>query len=512
MVIRVLKAGLVIACMMSVTGYAAATPAEGLVRSIIPVDITLVPIDQGSKSAALLYDLYSGLVTLDRQNAPASELATDWKVSDDGLTWTFSLREDALWSDGVPVTAWDFVSGFRMLKSKVARNDQTSFYQLLKNGRALNERKISGDSRLGVRALGRYTLELELEEPVPDLLIRLANAEALPVPEHAFSMYGDRWWNTGKVITNGPYLLGEQNKTGYLLKRNPRYFNKEQIAFDEVRVIVEDDQNKLLRMFQAGEIDIVEGFDPRQREWLKKYHPDVLYEEPANGLIFLYTSTDSNKMADARVRRAISLATDQRLLADRIYKTMNPVFCFVPFQNNEYKCLEDDSKSLTMEERLAEARELMAQAGHAKIPLEINLLIRKHPGYEYATAAIINIWKRINIDATAIFDDTEQQADITLSFWSSDSDDIDSYLERFQSMAGKLNDDAGAGRKTVQDQKKSLNKNRLQFRLFEQALAEQQYFIPVSRLYWRHLVKEDIDGWGVPVLGYQPSRRLSRKE
>ena len=257
---------------------------------------------------------------------------------------------------------------------------------------------------------------------------------------------------------------------------------------------------------------ILEGFDPRQRKWLKKYQPEIVYEVPANGLIFLYTNKNSDKMSDVRVRRAISLATDQRLLASRIYKTMNPLFCFVPFSNDDFHCLDDEAKFQEMEDRLEKAKELMVQAGFAERPLEVNLLVSRHSGYEYAVAAVINIWKRINIDATAIIDEHDQSADITLTSWSSRSSNIDEYLDDFMNLARDLNENAGVYNNIDRKQKNELNKSRVEFRLFEEALAEQHYFIPVSRLYWRYLVKEDIEGWGQSINGFHPTRRLSRKK
>ena len=65
--------------------------------------------------------------------------------------------------------------------------------------------------------------------------------------------------------------------TGFALNKNPKYFNESKIKFDKIHVIVENDQNKLLKMFQAGKLDIVEGFDPRQKKWLKKYRPEIVY-------------------------------------------------------------------------------------------------------------------------------------------------------------------------------------------------------------------------------------------
>lgn len=219
--------------------------AAVLARSILSASDILVLQEKHNRSTeGVFHDLYSGLFALNTNGEVEPELALQWAVSAEGLSWTFKIRDDSL-----------------------------------------------------------TLLKIDLAEPVSDLLLHLSRLEAMPLPEHAYDMYGPDMGQGGKIINNGPYLpdnLFNRARAEMVLKKNPKYFKKSNIKFDKIHVIVENDQNKLLKMFQVGKLDIVEGSDPRQKKWLEKYRPEIRGDSVSQALFAstMYTDVPNQKQQE----------------------------------------------------------------------------------------------------------------------------------------------------------------------------------------------------------------------
>ena len=134
-------------------------------------------------------DMFMGLLTDAADATPIPGAAESWTISDDGLTYTFKIR-DHTWSDGVPVTADDFVYSFqRILDPKLAAEYASLLYPI-KNAEAFNTGKITDPSQLGVKAIDPKTLQFTLEGPTGYFLELLTHYTAWPVPKHAIEKFG----------------------------------------------------------------------------------------------------------------------------------------------------------------------------------------------------------------------------------------------------------------------------------------------------------------------------------
>src|SRR4051812_16416964 len=172
----------------------------------------------------IIGDLTVGLVTEDARSRPIAGMATAWTTSPDGLTWRFKLRE-AEWSDGVPVTAEDFVFAWRRLVDPATAARYAYFLYVIKNARAVNAGKLPLSS-LGVRAAGPATLEIALEHPVPYLLEMLCHMTMLPQPRHVVEAKGKDWSKPGNYVANGAFLLKEWVPNEFItLEKNPRFYD-----------------------------------------------------------------------------------------------------------------------------------------------------------------------------------------------------------------------------------------------------------------------------------------------
>ena len=145
----------------------------------------------GVPDARIGFLMFEGLTVTDEKTMqPTPGVAERWEVSPDQLTYTFHLRKDAVWSDGRPLNAHDFVySWARVLNPKTACVYASHLYHIV-NGQEFNEGKLKDPSQLGVRALDDYTLEVRLKELVPYFLFLTGFHTLMPVPAQAVEKYG----------------------------------------------------------------------------------------------------------------------------------------------------------------------------------------------------------------------------------------------------------------------------------------------------------------------------------
>ena len=160
----------------------------------------------GSWESNILGDLFVGLFTEDAKANPVPGAAESWTVSEDGLVWTFKLRANAVWSDGVPVTADDFVFSFRRQMDPATASQYASMLYDIKGGEEVNSGKAAPDT-LGVRAIDATTLEITLTHPAPYLPQLLMHQITYPVAKHVVEKYGDDWVKPENYVSNGPFKL-----------------------------------------------------------------------------------------------------------------------------------------------------------------------------------------------------------------------------------------------------------------------------------------------------------------
>jgi len=150
-------------------------------------------------------DIFEGLVTEDRGAEPIPGQAESWTVSDDGLVYTFKLRDGIAWTDGTPVTAGDFVFALQRLMDPKTAADYAYLQYPIKNAEAINGGKITDFGQLGIKAIDDKTLEITLEQPTPYFIGALTHYTAYPLPKHVVLAKGADWVKLENIVTNGPY-------------------------------------------------------------------------------------------------------------------------------------------------------------------------------------------------------------------------------------------------------------------------------------------------------------------
>lgn len=355
----------------------------------------------------ILLDTFVGLTTLDASGDTIAGLASSWTASPDGLSYEFKLRPGIEWSDGEAITAEDFVYSFRrLLDPQTAASRITEFYAI-KNGEAINAGRLPPDA-LGVRTLGPDTLVIELDWPVPHLPSLLAWGNAYPVPRHIVETQGREWTRSG--VSNGPYVLSEWRPYEHVhLVRNPRYFDADSVAIDEVYYYPNDDGTTSFKQFRAGQLDINYGIVPSQLPVAKRELPNemVLFERPTT--MYLVFNLMKSPFDDRRVREALSMAVDRNIFGSVLGSGERGAYDLVAPGVVDYgPPLKPDWSSWTMEKRRARATELLSAAGFDQSsPLELTLRYDGSGSNKRLSLATAGMWRQIGVDTKLLSTDTK---------------------------------------------------------------------------------------------------------
>ncbi|MCI8497205.1 MAG: peptide ABC transporter substrate-binding protein [Clostridiales bacterium] len=239
------------------------TPAGKVIRYPLSSDPQqLDPQMATSYSARLvLRSCLEGLTRVEADGSVSPGAAARWDCSPDGLTYTFYLRQDAIWyhldkeAPEYPVTAHDFVFAIQRALSPEVNSPAASSLYLLKNAKAVHEGSLSAD-RLGVRADGDYVLILELEHADPDFPATVSGGAWLPCSEQFFLSTGGKYGLTASALAyNGPFYISSWEKGENIrLSVNPRYRGSIAPTPAGVSFTVYDEDG-MMEAFTAGKLD-----------------------------------------------------------------------------------------------------------------------------------------------------------------------------------------------------------------------------------------------------------------
>jgi ABC-type oligopeptide transport system substrate-binding subunit/class 3 adenylate cyclase len=263
--------------------------------------------------------IFSGLVEIGMGLEIIPDVAQRWEISEDGRKYIFHLRDDVTWSDGTQVTAKDFVySLIRTLNPAVeAPAGKVSLLYDIKNARAYNKGEISESDQVGVMAIEKLTLEVELERAASYFLQMLSIL--YPVPSHVVETYGDAWTNLEHIVTNGAFQLASYKPGESLsMTRNPTYHGSfsGNLERAEVKLIESRESFEALELYERDSVDIA-GLNALTFHARHKFAPEYLLK-PEQGLLYVGFDTSRPPFDDLRVRQAFVMAVDREKLADKV--------------------------------------------------------------------------------------------------------------------------------------------------------------------------------------------------
>lgn len=394
--------------------------------------------------------LYDTLVSVDFSDFSVHPaVAERWETSPDGLTYTFHLRRDAKWSDGSPVTAQDFVYGWRRAMLPDLAADYTQLTWVIKGAKTFYDRRTAqlaeyvkiaeraGSSTMsdpdaaralydltlrdfadtvGLATPDDHTLIVTLEQPTPYFLELTAFPTFSPVhrasveqtlafdPASGSVVREPTYWSDPeRLVTNGPYTLAVRAfRRGLHLKANPHYWNRAAMRNATVNELIISNPQTALQAYEDGQANI--WFDPPSAsslaaELVAQGRNDVI-RQPMAGTYFynfnclpkLHDGRD-NPLANARVRRALAMAIDRDTLIRNVTRLGQPVAkTYIPIGAlGNYDPPVERGVGFDVEE----ARRLLKEAGYegGRGLTGLSILYNNGMGHEYLAQAVKAMWE-----------------------------------------------------------------------------------------------------------------------
>ena len=353
----------------------------------------------------ILGDYLEGLVAEDAKADAIPGQAESWDISEDGLTYTFHLRDGIKWTDGKPVLASDFVFAFKRLFDPATASDYAYLQYPIKGGSEIAEGQTVADADFGVQAPDDKTVVFTLEGPTPFFLQALTHYTAYPLPEHVLKEFGDDWTNVEHIVANGPYMIKEWVPGNYIKSvKNPDYYDAANVQIDEVNYFVQEDLAAAFNRYRAGEYDILTAMPGDQQQTVKDTMPGEGHFAPFLGIYYYVINQEKKPFDDVEIRKALSMAINRDVIGPDVLGTGElPAYGWVPEGTANYEGVTPympDWASLAYEEKVKQAAEIMASKGYTpEKPLTLQLKYNTNDNHQRVAVAIASMWEQIGVKA-----------------------------------------------------------------------------------------------------------------
>ncbi len=397
----------------------------------------------------MILHAFEGLLTLDENGQLKEGQAESWETSEDGLTWTFHLRDGLKWSDGTDLTAKDFVYSWqRVCDPNVAAPYAETVLGMVKG----YDEAVAGDiTKLDVQAPDEKTVVVNLAHPCSYFGELAAFATLNPVQQATVEANGDAWATSADTyISNGPFMMTEWVPGSHItFSKNPNYWNAEAIKLDKLEFELIEDSNAAYSAYTSGEVDMIKDVPTEEIPSLQgneEFHVD-----PIIGTYYVSLNLQKEYFQDAIVRKALSLAIDRNYVANTLMQgTYSPASAivgpgwldtdgssFAENANGGTPYIDNDNFDANLEE----AKKLLEEAGYPngegfpQIEYTTN-----DAGYHKVVAeylqqawAAIGIDLKVNIVEWASFTPMRRNGefDVARNGWVGDYTDPSNILELF---------------------------------------------------------------------------------
>ena len=452
----------------------------GLVRLALSDAVETMDVHKNTADYMLPLNIYERLfdirVNADGSTRLANGLAEDWSVSEDGLTYRFTLRDDAFFADGTPVTASDVAFTFtRMLALPDSR--QTDFADMIRGAGAVMAGET--DTLEGARVLDDKNLEITLSEPYAGYLYQLATPSCSILSEKCVTGSGDDYGLSAEhTLGSGPYRVTEFTPTRITLEKNPYYHSREgeELTVERAEFLILAPA-LIDRMFRDGQLDLldVNRVNPEVVEQVYKspeWAPRVVSYSRVE-VQYLMLNVETPPLNDVRIRRAVQMAIDRQEILDTLYngdgRLLDGIYPrgLIGYSEENQGWLQYDPQA---------AAQLVAQVPEAGA---VRLELAANSQSEIRTLRMLEMIREdlsaIGLDASIVSYDDEsrmylRKAGRLMAYtgeWSADFNDPDNFIYTFfgsraktLNRSGNYSDETVIGRiaaaRTLQDEEERL--------------------------------------------------------
>jgi oligopeptide transport system substrate-binding protein len=354
-------------------------------------------------SANILLNIMDPLVVLDDELNPVPHAAESIERSDDGLTVTFTLRDDLKWTNGDPVTAEDFAWSWKRTVSPELGADYAYQFYGIEGAQDYNSCDAEKDDcsalaeKMAVTAVDEKTLEVKLTSPQPWFEQQVAHHSFLAVHRPTVEQFGDKWTEAANIVTNGPFKLERwQHNSNIDIVKWDEWRNADDVTLTRVNGRMISDGITAVQAFEAGEVDVLQGGLPPDEIARLKETPEY---QQYPGLGTYYYGVNVKNIPDVNQRRAMALAIPRQSIIDNVAQADQlPAGGFTPEGMPGYDTINPESEFLPAEGDMDRAKELMDQVQSPKT--NITLYINDSPGHREIAVAIQAAWKELGITST----------------------------------------------------------------------------------------------------------------
>lgn len=390
-----------------------------------------------SVSFTVLINLMEGLTEYDEELRPRPAAARSWEVSPDGLTYHFYLRDDARWSDGIPVTAADFEYSWKRLLDPATGAEYAYFLYDIEGAEEYNSGRLKDPEAVGVKALDSKTLRIRLRNPIVFFPSIATFMVTFPMRKDVVDRHGHRWTEPENIVTNGPFVM-EEWRHEYKLTLRPNRFYRNRPNLQRIRMFIVNETTTALTLYETGDLELASL--PPDAIGVYRGHPEYQTGPLLRGYYYGF-NIQKTPFNDPKVRRAFSMAIDRREFPAILKRGEIPAPYWIPpgmpYHNPEIGLPFDP----------ASARRLLAEAGYPEgrgFP-PIVAAFNTGPENNLIAENLQAQWKR-NLGLTVSLDNQEWkvylkrlQTDPPLLFrlgWGADYPDPDNFMNLFTTASG----------------------------------------------------------------------------
>lgn len=410
-------------------------------------------INSAVDGAVMIHHTFEGLIKWvdDGQGnailAPGQ--AESWDVSEDGLKWTFHLRDGITWTDGKPVTAQDFIFAWNRLVDPLTAADYEYMLDMVKG---------YDEKQLAISAPDDKTIEVELAAMCPYFEEIMAFPATFPVREDIVAK--EDWTTTpDSYITNGPYKMTEWNHNqNILMEKRDDYYDAAIIKAPKINFHLQDDINAMYASYRSGELDFIESVPTEETTNLLS--TGELKVKPYIGTYYVSYNNQLEPFNDPKVREAFSLAIDRNFIVEKVTASGQiPAAGFVPTgiadatDGKDFREVGGDYYSVKPEDYEAnceKARELLKEAGFENgegFPV-VEFLYNTSESHKAIAEALQNMWQeQLGVQVTLqnqewnVFLTERKNGNYSIARdgWIADYNDPMSFLDMFLTGGGNNN-------------------------------------------------------------------------
>ncbi|MBQ8088748.1 MAG: peptide ABC transporter substrate-binding protein [Clostridia bacterium] len=319
-----------------------------------------------ARSSQVLQNLFKGLYKMDADGSnyiPAMAETVD--ISEDQLTYTFTLRDGLKWSDGSDLTAYDFeYSWLRVIDPEVLSKAASDLW-IVKNGKAFFNGECTADE-VGIKAVDEKTFVVTLENVTPWFPMLTSTTSFLPVSKAAVEANENWAWSPETYVCNGPYMLQEYSSLDKIvLAKNPYYYLADDVKLDTIQYSIIQETATELLAYKNNDLNVSINLD---QQGLTDYAgSEELRQLPRIGIQYCDFNCELPEFSDNRVRQAFAMAIDRAVLTQAMGVIEKPVYGFVPYAQMS---ITDPTKSYRdiagdmFTEDVEAAKALLAEAGY----------------------------------------------------------------------------------------------------------------------------------------------------